>query len=96
MKWFNIRDAATQDSMYREAVEIPRKPYPSVEGIKATMSIYDSPRMRMFRALKANKGIVIHTPKMRMDIKMANTTCWLIQSPVNVNIVSATKPGNQK
>ena len=50
VKWFNIRDQATQDSMYREALEIPRKPYPAVEGIKATLSIYDSPRMRMFKA----------------------------------------------
>jgi NitT/TauT family transport system substrate-binding protein len=50
VKWFNIRDQATQDSMYREALEIPRKPYPAVEGIKATLSIYDSPGMRKYKA----------------------------------------------
>jgi NitT/TauT family transport system substrate-binding protein len=50
VKWFNIKDAATQDAMYREALEIPRKPYPSVEGIKATLSIYDSPSMRKYKA----------------------------------------------
>jgi len=50
VKWFNIKDAPTQDSMYREALEIPRKPYPSVEGIKATLSIYDSPEMRKYKA----------------------------------------------
>jgi len=50
VKWFNIKDAATQDSMYREAREIPRKPYPAVEGIKATLSIYDSPSMRKYKA----------------------------------------------
>ena len=50
VKWFNIRDKATQDSMYREALEIPRKPYPAVEGIKATLSIYDSPGMRKYKA----------------------------------------------
>ena len=50
VKWFNIRDQATQDSMYHEALEIPKKPYPAVEGIKATMSIYDSPGMRKYKA----------------------------------------------
>ena len=43
VKWFNIKDAATQESMYREALEIPSKPYPAVEGIKSTLAIYDSP-----------------------------------------------------
>ncbi len=50
VKWFNIKDAPTQDSMYREALEIPKKPYPAVEGIKATLSIYDSPEMRKYKA----------------------------------------------
>ena len=50
VKWFNIRDQATQDSMYHEAMEIPRKPYPAVDGIKATLSIYDSPGMRKYKA----------------------------------------------
>jgi NitT/TauT family transport system substrate-binding protein len=50
VKWFNIKDKATQDSMYREAMEIPRKPYPAVEGIKATISVYDSPGMRKYKA----------------------------------------------
>jgi hypothetical protein len=36
--------------MYHEALEIPRKPYPAVEGIKATLSIYDSPGMRKYKA----------------------------------------------
>ena len=50
VEWFNIRDTATQDTMYREVAEIPRKPYPSVEGIKHTFAIYDSPEMRKFKA----------------------------------------------
>jgi len=50
LKWFNIKDAATQDSMYREALAIPKKPYPAVEGIKATLAIYDSPEMRKYKA----------------------------------------------
>ena len=50
VKWFNIKDAPTQQSMYREAVDIPRKPYPAVEGIKSTLEIYDSPQMRKYKA----------------------------------------------
>ena len=50
VKWFNIRDRPTQDNMYREAVDIPRKPYPAIEGIKYTLEIYDSPQMRKFKA----------------------------------------------
>lgn len=50
VKWFNIKDAPTQDSMYREAVDIPRKPYPAIAGIKYTLLIYDSPEMRKFKA----------------------------------------------
>jgi hypothetical protein len=49
-KWLNIADAAAQDRMYREVEEIPRKPYPSVDGIKQTFVIYDSPEMRKYRA----------------------------------------------
>jgi hypothetical protein len=36
--------------MYREAVDIPRKPYPAIEGIKNTLAIYDSPQMRKYKA----------------------------------------------
>ena len=49
-KWFNIKDAVTQNRMYEEIEEIPLKPYPTVEGIKATLALYDSPEMRKFKA----------------------------------------------
>ena len=49
-KWFNIRDPLTQSRMYAEIEEIPLKPYPTVDGIKATLEFYDSPGMRRFRA----------------------------------------------
>jgi ABC-type nitrate/sulfonate/bicarbonate transport system substrate-binding protein len=49
-KWFNIKDAVTQNRMYAELEEIPLKPYPTVEGIKATLEFYDSPGMRKFKA----------------------------------------------
>jgi NitT/TauT family transport system substrate-binding protein len=41
VKWFNIRDAATQDRMYADVAGIPQAPYPTVEGIKKTMEIYN-------------------------------------------------------
>jgi NitT/TauT family transport system substrate-binding protein len=50
VKWFNIKDKPTQNVMYREALEIPKKPYPAVEGIKATLAMYDSPAMRKYKA----------------------------------------------
>jgi NitT/TauT family transport system substrate-binding protein len=46
VKWFNIKDQATQDLMFEAAQEFPAKPYPSVEGIKGVMTMYDSPGMR--------------------------------------------------
>jgi ABC-type nitrate/sulfonate/bicarbonate transport system substrate-binding protein len=49
-KWFNIKDAVTQNRMYAELEEIPLKPYPTVDGIKATLEFYDSPGMRRFKA----------------------------------------------
>jgi len=49
-KWFNIKDAVTQQRMFAEADELPQKPYPTVEGIKATMALYDSPEMRKHKA----------------------------------------------
>ena len=33
--------------MYAVVMDFPNKPYPSVEGIRAMMEIYDSPQMRM-------------------------------------------------
>lgn len=49
-KWFNVKDAVVQERMYSEIVEIPQKPYPTVEGIKATLAFYDSPEMRKYKA----------------------------------------------
>jgi NitT/TauT family transport system substrate-binding protein len=49
-KWFNIKDTVTQTRMYEEIEEIPLKPFPTVDGIKATLELYDSPQMRKFKA----------------------------------------------
>lgn len=45
-KWMNIRDAKELDRMYAASMEFPAKPYPSVEGIRTIMQIYDGPEMR--------------------------------------------------
>lgn len=49
-KWFNITDEVTQERMYAVVMDFPIKPYPSVEGIRAMMEVYDSPQMRMHTA----------------------------------------------
>ena len=49
VKWLNITDKAAQDRMYGD-IELPEKPYPSVEGIKHTFVLYDSPEMRKYKA----------------------------------------------
>ena len=48
VKWMNITDKAAQDRMYEE-IELPEKPYPSVDGIRATFVLYDSPEMRKYK-----------------------------------------------
>lgn len=49
-KWFNITDGITQERMYAVVMDFPNKPYPSVEGIRAFMEVYDSPQMRTHTA----------------------------------------------
>ena len=48
VKWLNITDKAAQDRMYGE-IELPEKPYPSVEGIRHTFVLYDLPEMRKYK-----------------------------------------------
>jgi ABC-type nitrate/sulfonate/bicarbonate transport system substrate-binding protein len=48
IKWLNITDKAAQDRMYAD-IELPEKPYPSVEGIRHTFVLYDSPGMRKYK-----------------------------------------------
>jgi NitT/TauT family transport system substrate-binding protein len=49
-KWLNISDSAAQDQLYAAAMGFPEKPYPSVDGIRIIMEIYDSPEMRAYSA----------------------------------------------
>jgi NitT/TauT family transport system substrate-binding protein len=48
-KWFNIRDKPTQDRMYRDVAGLPKKPYPSVEGIRNTIAVFDYREMKQHR-----------------------------------------------
>ncbi|MDA2934655.1 ABC transporter substrate-binding protein [Acidobacteria bacterium AH-259-D05] len=48
-KWYRITDSEIQQIIYDGAVEMPRKPYPAVDGIKKTMELYDSAQMRRFK-----------------------------------------------
>jgi ABC-type nitrate/sulfonate/bicarbonate transport system substrate-binding protein len=45
-KWWGVTDVEKLKAMYADAATLPRKPYPSVEGLKQTMLIYDSHEMR--------------------------------------------------
>jgi NitT/TauT family transport system substrate-binding protein len=45
-KWYGITDAAKQEQVYAQAMQLPSKPYPSVEGIKKMMDVYDYREMR--------------------------------------------------
>ena len=48
-KWYNVTDPKQQEYFYREVANLPRKPYPSVEGIKKVMQVYDSHEMRKYK-----------------------------------------------
>jgi len=48
-KWYGIKDARTQEHVYAQAVQLPAKPYPSVEGIKLMMDVYNYREMRVHK-----------------------------------------------
>jgi NitT/TauT family transport system substrate-binding protein len=49
-KWYGITDSDKQEHIYAQAVQLPSKPYPAVEGIKRMMAIYDYHEMRAHKA----------------------------------------------
>lgn len=48
--WWGVPDREIQRRMLLTGKEIPRKPYPAVDGIKLVMRLYDSPEMRKYKA----------------------------------------------
>jgi len=49
-KYYKFNDREVQQVIFNSAVDMPRKPYPAVEGIKNAMKLYDSAAMRRFKA----------------------------------------------
>jgi len=48
-KWYGIKEARAQEHIYAQAVQLPIKPYPSVEGIISMMGVYNYREMRMHK-----------------------------------------------
>jgi NitT/TauT family transport system substrate-binding protein len=48
-KWYGIKDRALQDAVYEEVQALPAKPYPSVEGLKKMIQIYDYREMQLHK-----------------------------------------------
>ena len=48
-KWWGVKDKQKQELFYATAADLPRKPYPSVAGIKKIMEVYDSNEMRKYK-----------------------------------------------
>jgi NitT/TauT family transport system substrate-binding protein len=49
-KWYGITDPRVQDSVYAQALLLPAKPYPAVEGFRKMIEVYDYREMRRHKA----------------------------------------------
>jgi hypothetical protein len=45
-KWYNLTDPKHQEYFWTAAADLPRKPYPAVEGIKKTIELYGYHELR--------------------------------------------------
>jgi NitT/TauT family transport system substrate-binding protein len=48
-KWYNITDPEQQERIYRQIADLPRKPYPAVDGIKEVIKIYRYREMQIHK-----------------------------------------------
>jgi NitT/TauT family transport system substrate-binding protein len=48
-KWYNITDREKQEEIYQDVAKLPAKPYPSVDGIKTVMSVYNYREMQIHK-----------------------------------------------
>jgi ABC-type nitrate/sulfonate/bicarbonate transport system substrate-binding protein len=48
-KWHGLKDREFAGMIYNAGKEMPRKPYPCVEGIKKTLELYDSNEARRYK-----------------------------------------------
>jgi len=39
-KWYGMSDPAQMEVMYSEAADLPKKPYPNIEGLKNMQKVY--------------------------------------------------------
>jgi NitT/TauT family transport system substrate-binding protein len=49
-KWYDFQDIEVQSVIYNGSAEMPRKPYPAIDGIKRMMKLYDTAAMRLYKA----------------------------------------------
>jgi NitT/TauT family transport system substrate-binding protein len=49
-KWYNIKDTAQMERMYRQVTDSPEKPYPAVDGIKQVLSLFSYYELRKHKA----------------------------------------------
>src|SRR5262245_747508 len=49
-KWYGITDPRVQERIYAQAVQLPAKPYPAIEGFRKMIEIYDYREMRRHKA----------------------------------------------
>jgi len=48
-RWYNITDPEQQERIYRQVADLPRKPYPAIDGIKEVLRIYRYREMQIHR-----------------------------------------------
>ena len=48
-RYYGITDSKMQEHFYAPTLDLPRKPYPTLDGIKKTMELFDSPAMRQHK-----------------------------------------------
>jgi ABC-type nitrate/sulfonate/bicarbonate transport system substrate-binding protein len=49
-KWYGITDSHVQERIYQQAILLPAKPYPSLDGFRKMIEVYDYREMRLHKA----------------------------------------------
>ena len=59
-KWFNITNPEHQKIFYEGTADMPQRPYPSAEGVKTIMKLYDSREMRKHKPEEFYDNSIMH------------------------------------